>query len=72
MEWIFVAVILFVVLYCVSRLPKLGRNLGQGIVEFKRNMREAVDYDPRADKPVKSGKRRAKSAGRRDHEQDGL
>jgi sec-independent protein translocase protein TatA len=49
MEWIWV-VIAVLVIFGASRLPLLGRNLGQGIKEFKKGIKEAgKDAD---DKPA--------------------
>jgi TatA/E family protein of Tat protein translocase len=48
MEWMIVAVVLVALLYGVSRLPRLGRNVGEGIVEFKKSVKDAADYDPKA------------------------
>ncbi len=45
--WIVLAVI--VVIFGASRLPALGRNLGQGITEFKRGVGEAVRDDGKPD-----------------------
>ena len=46
MEWMIVAVVLVALLYGASRLPRLGRNVGQGIVEFKKSVKDAADYQP--------------------------
>lgn len=48
--WVLLAI---VVIFGASRLPSLGRNLGQGIKEFKRGVGEAVRDD---EKPDASGK----------------
>jgi sec-independent protein translocase protein TatA len=47
-EWIIV-VIVVVVIFGASRLPLLGRNLGQGIKEFRKGVSEARS-DKKADK----------------------
>jgi sec-independent protein translocase protein TatA len=39
-EWIVVLVVI-VLLFGASRLPLLGRNVGQGIKEFKKGVKEA-------------------------------
>jgi sec-independent protein translocase protein TatA len=39
-EWIIV-ILVVVVIFGASRLPLLGRNLGQGIKEFRRGLGEA-------------------------------
>jgi len=39
-EWIVVLVVI-VLLFGASRLPLLGRNVGQGIKEFKRGVKDA-------------------------------
>jgi TatA/E family protein of Tat protein translocase len=57
MEWMIVAIVLVALLYGVSRLPRLGRNVGEGIVEFKKSVKDAADYDPKAAKPTKPGPR---------------
>lgn len=43
-EWIWV-IIAVVVIFGASRLPLLGRNLGQGIKEFKKGVKEAGRSD---------------------------
>ena len=43
-EWIWV-IIVVVVIFGASRLPLLGRNLGQGIKEFKKGVKEAASSD---------------------------
>jgi TatA/E family protein of Tat protein translocase len=58
MEWMIVAVVLVALLYGVSRLPRLGRNVGEGIVEFKKSVKDAADYDPEASKSAKPAPRR--------------
>jgi TatA/E family protein of Tat protein translocase len=47
-------IVLGVVLFGASRLPQLGKNLGQGIKQFKTGMSEAKDElsSAIADKPV--------------------
>jgi TatA/E family protein of Tat protein translocase len=44
-------------LYGVSRLPRLGRNVGEGIVEFKKGVKDAADYDPKAPESAKPAPR---------------
>jgi sec-independent protein translocase protein TatA len=39
-EWIWIVVVV-VLIFGASRLPLLGRNLGQGIKEFKKGVKEA-------------------------------
>ncbi len=58
MEWMIVAIVLVALLYGASRLPRLGRNVGEGIVEFKKSVKDAADYDPKASKSVKPAPRR--------------
>ncbi len=48
MEWMIVAIVLVALLYGASRLPRLGRNVGEGIVEFKKSVKDAADYQPGA------------------------
>ena len=43
-EWIWV-IIVVVVIFGASRLPLLGRNLGQGIKEFKKGVKEVSAGD---------------------------
>jgi TatA/E family protein of Tat protein translocase len=57
MEWMIVAIVLVALLYGISRLPRLGRNVGEGIVEFKKSVKDAADYDPKADKSAKPAPR---------------
>ncbi len=40
-EWI-VVIVVIVLLFGASRLPLLGRNVGQGIKEFKKGVRDAT------------------------------
>jgi sec-independent protein translocase protein TatA len=48
-EWIIV-ILVVVVIFGASRLPLLGRNLGQGIKEFRKGVKEArTDDRPEAD-----------------------
>ncbi len=63
MEWMIVAVILVALLYGASRLPRLGRNVGQGIVEFKKGVRDAAEYQPGADDAAKPVPRRNDEQG---------
>ena len=58
MEWMIVAVVLVALLYGASRLPRLGRNVGEGIVEFKKSVKDAADYDPEANKSAERAPRR--------------
>ena len=46
-EWIIVILVVVVLIFGVNRLPLLGRNLGQGIKEFRRGLGEAKK--PRGD-----------------------
>jgi sec-independent protein translocase protein TatA len=52
-EWIWV-IVAVLVLFGASRLPLLGRNLGQGIKEFKKGIKEASGGDDK--KPAVEGK----------------
>jgi sec-independent protein translocase protein TatA len=47
-------IVLAIVLFGASRLPQLGKNLGQGIKQFKTGMSEAKDELSSAiqDKPI--------------------
>lgn len=40
-----IIVIVLALIFGASRLPLLGRNVGQGIKEFKKGVREAKDDD---------------------------
>jgi sec-independent protein translocase protein TatA len=51
-EWLIV-VLVVVVIFGASRLPLLGRNLGQGIKEFRKGVKEAKS-DERGDKDAQS------------------
>lgn len=51
-EWIWV-IIAVLVIFGASRLPLLGRNLGQGIKEFKKGVKEVGRDDD--DKQVEAG-----------------
>jgi TatA/E family protein of Tat protein translocase len=42
MEWIILA-LLALVLFGANNLPKLGRNIGQGLREFKKGVRDIRD-----------------------------
>jgi len=56
-EWIWV-IIVVVVIFGASRLPLLGRNLGQGIKEFKKGVKEAASSDDSDDsKKSEAGQR---------------
>ena len=57
MEWMIVAIVLVALLYGASRLPRLGRNVGEGIVEFKKSVKDAADYDPKAPESAKPAPR---------------
>ena len=57
MEWMIVAIVVVALLYGVSRLPRLGRNVGEGIVEFKKGVKDAADYDPKAPESAKPAPR---------------
>ncbi len=57
MEWMIVAIVLVALLYGASRLPRLGRNVGEGIVEFKKSVKDAADYDPKAPESAKPAAR---------------
>jgi len=49
-EWIIVLVVI-VLLFGASRLPLLGRNVGQGIKEFKKGVKDATrDQDAAEEK----------------------
>jgi len=53
-EWVIVLVVV-VLLFGASRLPLLGRNVGQGIKEFKKGVKDATrdEDEPRAkDQPA--------------------
>ena len=53
-EWIIV-ILVVVVIFGASRLPLLGRNLGQGIKEFRRGLGEAKKPLDKDDKPAPPG-----------------
>jgi sec-independent protein translocase protein TatA len=40
-----IIIIVLALIFGASRLPLLGRNVGQGIKEFKKGVREAKDDD---------------------------
>jgi sec-independent protein translocase protein TatA len=44
-EWI-VVIVVIVLLFGATRIPMLGRNIGQGIKEFKKGIRDASDDRP--------------------------
>jgi sec-independent protein translocase protein TatA len=46
-----IVVLVLVILFGASRLPSLGRNLGQGIHEFKRGLTEGGRDDAAAEPP---------------------
>ncbi|HVD14425.1 MAG TPA: twin-arginine translocase TatA/TatE family subunit [Actinomycetota bacterium] len=51
-EWIWV-ILVIVVVFGASRLPLVGRNVGQGIKEFKKGVSEGVKDEPKpADRPA--------------------
>lgn len=53
-EKLAVIVLLIVLLFGAGRLPGLGRNLGEGIREFRRSMSQgdqASVEEPRSDRP---------------------
>jgi sec-independent protein translocase protein TatA len=51
-EWIWV-ILVVVVIFGASRLPLVGRNVGQGIKEFKKGVSEAArDESKPADGPT--------------------
>jgi sec-independent protein translocase protein TatA len=51
-EWIWV-ILVVVVIFGASRLPLVGRNVGQGIKEFKKGVSEASrDESKPADRPT--------------------
>jgi sec-independent protein translocase protein TatA len=51
-EWIWV-ILVVVVIFGASRLPLVGRNVGQGIKEFKKGVSEGTkDESKPADRPV--------------------
>jgi sec-independent protein translocase protein TatA len=45
-EWIWV-ILVIVVVFGASRLPLVGRNVGQGIKEFKKGVSEGVKDAPK-------------------------
>jgi sec-independent protein translocase protein TatA len=45
-EWIWV-ILVIVVVFGASRLPLVGRNVGQGIKEFKKGVSEGVKDEPK-------------------------
>jgi len=40
-----IVLLIVVVLFGAAKLPQLGRNLGQGIKEFRRGLTDASDQD---------------------------
>jgi sec-independent protein translocase protein TatA len=57
-EWIWVLVVI-VVLFGASRLPLMGRNVGLGIKEFKKGIKESSrdDDEPGEPKPATDERR---------------
>jgi sec-independent protein translocase protein TatA len=45
-EWIWV-ILVIVVIFGASRLPLVGRNVGQGIKEFKKGVSEGTKDEPK-------------------------
>jgi len=54
---LFLILIIIVVLFGASRLPQLGRGLGEGISNFKRGLKSATDDDK-----LEEGKKEANEA----------
>jgi len=48
-EWIIILLI-FILLFGASRLPSLGRSMGQSITGFKRGMAEGREDDDKAER----------------------
>jgi len=48
--------LIVVVLFGASRLPQLGRGLGEGISNFKKGLKSADDVDTDADAPPENEK----------------
>ncbi len=63
MEWMIVAIIVVALLYGVSRLPRIGRNVGEGIVELKKSVKDAADYQPGAPDSTKPAPHRNDEQG---------
>lgn len=59
-EWIWVVLAVLVV-FGASRLPLIGRNVGQGIKEFRKGVKEAARDDTKDTKQVEDGSRGAQA-----------
>ncbi len=53
---LFLILIIIVVLFGASRLPQLGRGLGEGISNFKRGLKSASDEEKLEDGQEKAEK----------------
>jgi len=61
-EWIIILAI-FVLLFGASRLPALGRSMGQSITGFKRGMAEGREQDDKAQGEQKAREQAQLTAG---------
>jgi len=53
--WEIIAILVVVLLLFGSRLPGMARNLGTGITEFKRGLKEGSQKNPNGDPPAPPG-----------------
>lgn len=58
-----IIMIIVLVLFGASRLPELGKGIGQAIRNFKKGMSEPSEIDVTPKKPVESTKEEKKEGG---------
>ncbi len=58
-----IIMIIILVLFGASRLPELGKGIGQAIRNFKKGMSEPDEIDVTPKKPVESAKEEKKEGG---------
>lgn len=68
MGWEWIIILIIALLIFGSRLPSLGRNIGKGMVEFKKGMKEVEDIKEDIKKEVTSPLP-SKTEGRKKEEQ---
>lgn len=63
MQELIIILIILLVLFGASRLPELGKGIGQAIRNFKKGMSEPEEIDITPKKPVEQPKQEEKKAG---------
>ena len=59
---LFLILLIVIVLFGASRLPQLGRGLGEGIRNFKKGLKDDEDDDPDALPEASDGDEKPKEA----------